>query len=103
MKQIVAPTLACILLLGCAAENAEEPIVKDDPEVVEDDAPPALEECDAAEYRELVGTNIAATVFPEDPMIRVYGEGDIITQEYIPRRTNIVFDADGNIVQAYCG
>ena len=84
--------------------------ITDGPEVVVDvgDAPaaggaPDLEECDAADYRPLIGTPVTETVFPTGARLRVYSEADIVTQEYIPQRTNVVFDSSGRINQVYCG
>lgn len=62
-----------------------------------------IELCDAEDYRSLIGADIAATTLPADPMIRAFGEDDIVTQEYLPQRTNIVYDADGTIFRVYCG
>ena len=90
-------------LAACAVE--EEVIIEIPVEdVVEEEEIPALEQCDAADYRPLIGTEIAAALTPgDDPMLRVYGAGEIVTQEYLPQRTNIVFDGDGLIQRVYCG
>ncbi|NNE86522.1 MAG: hypothetical protein HKN27_00470 [Silicimonas sp.] len=61
-----------------------------------------LEECDAADYRPLIGTTVTDTVFPTGERLRVYSEADIVTQEYIPQRTNVVFDTSGKIVRVFC-
>lgn len=61
------------------------------------------EECDAADYRPLIGTSIAAVTLPADDMIRAYGETDIVTQEYLPQRTNIIYGMDGVILRVTCG
>ena len=63
-----------------------------------------IELCDAADYRGLIGTSIAATTLPADPMIRAFGENDIVTQDYRPHRTNIVYrEKGGTIFRVYCG
>lgn len=62
-----------------------------------------IELCDAEDYRPLIGTNIAAATLPADPMLRAYGVNDIITQEYLPQRTNILYGTDGVIQRVYCG
>lgn len=100
--RLITPVLATALIVGCAPVPAEEDLTPP-PAPVEPETPPALEECDAADYRHLVGTNIAAVTLPSGERMRVYGESDIITQEYIPQRTNIVYDAEGLILRAYCG
>ncbi len=94
-----------ILLAACApVPGDDEPAIVTEvvvADVVEE--PPALEQCDAADYRPLIGTTIAATTFPVDDRLRVFGENDIITQEYLPQRTNVVFGTDGLIARVYCG
>ena len=63
-----------------------------------------IEFCDAADYRGLIGSNIAAVTLPDDPTIRAFGENDIVTQDYRPNRTNIVYrEKDGRIFRVYCG
>ena len=61
------------------------------------------EPCDLAPYRDLVGTDVKATSFPDDPRVRVFNLNDIVTRDYIPQRTNIVHDNAGRITQVYCG
>ncbi len=61
------------------------------------------EECNAAEYRPLIGSPVTSTVFPTGARLRVFSEADIVTQEYIPQRTNVVFDTGGQIVRVFCG
>ena len=83
---------------------AEEPAIVTEvvePEVPE--APPALEQCDAADYRPLIGTPLAEAAIVSGERMRVFGVNDIITQEYLPQRTNVVFDDEGLISRVYCG
>ena len=61
-----------------------------------------IELCDAADYRDLIGSPVAATSFPEGSKLRVFTLTDIVTQDYIPQRTNIVHDK-GTITRVYCG
>lgn len=63
----------------------------------------AIELCDAGDYRGLVGTDVGATTFPASDNLRVFGINDIVTQDYIPHRTNVVFDSSRQIVRVYCG
>lgn len=63
----------------------------------------AIEMCDAPQYRPLVGQPVSATSFPIGPSLRVFGANDIVTQDYIPQRTNVVYDASNRIVRVYCG
>lgn len=70
------------------------------------DQPPKLSDielCDAREYRPLIGSSSAATTFPVSSSLRVYGENDIVTDDYVPQRTNVVSDASGRIAQVFCG
>ena len=61
------------------------------------------EQCDAAEYRIHIGQNIATVTVPTGPMLRAYGDTDIVTQDYLPQRTNIVYDSAGIIRRVSCG
>lgn len=63
----------------------------------------AVELCKAKDYRHLVGQSVAAASFPQSPNLRVFGVNDIVTQDYIPQRTNIVHDDASRIVRVYCG
>ena len=63
-----------------------------------------VELCEAPEYRPLVGQPVAATTFPAGPKFRVYSDTDVVTQEYLPDRTNVVFSArSGTILRVFCG
>ena len=59
--------------------------------------------CDADAYRGLVGTPVTATVFETGKLLRVFSEADIVTQEYIPQRTNVLFSTGGQIIRVFCG
>ncbi len=105
-------TIASAIILGLAAC---EPTVPDDRAAPEDRALPGpsedvggggladIELCDAEDYRPLVGSNVDATSFPTGPQLRVFGVNDIVTQDYIPQRTNVVHDTARVIVRVYCG
>ena len=102
-----------VALLSACAPVAEEEVIVTETISVEgelggggDAGEPGLadiELCDADAFRPLVGTSIAATALPEDPMLRAFGENDIITQDYRPQRTNILYDRGGTIIRVYCG
>ncbi len=68
-----------------------------------DEEPDLFEECDAQSYRALLGSQIADAQVNEGPELRVYAENDLITQEFLPKRTNIVTDSQGLVVRVYCG
>lgn len=105
-------TLVVVLLASCGSDDAE--VVEPAPQIstlpsgaetgtLGGKATPGTELCDASAYSGLVGTNVAATTFPVDPRIRVFGLNDIVTRDYIPQRTNIVHGEDGIITEVYCG
>ena len=60
-------------------------------------------QCDEDTYAPLVGQQAGGKQFPVGPRLRVFGVNDIITQELVPQRTNIVVDDTGTIVRVYCG
>lgn len=75
---------------GAAADTPEDDLV-------------GVELCDAKKYRPLVGTPVSAATFPVGPRLRVYGIDDVVTQEYLPNRTNVVHDRNGVILRVFCG
>ena len=99
--------MALVVLAGCDAPNdvAVEAVDFDEPAVLTEETADAglPEECDAAEYRGFIGQNIAAVTVPTGPMLRAYGETDIITQDYLPQRTNVVYDGSRTITRVFCG
>ncbi len=98
-----------VLLIALAACAPDVP--EDDPAIVTEvvvengleERIPEMEQCDAEDYRPLIGTPVAAAPFPIGNLLRVHGENDIIRQEYLPQRTNIVYDAEGLITRVACG
>ena len=108
----LGPICALAFLAACGPDEA--PVTEDPPKAGTlpsgaeagtggGEAAPGTELCDASAYSGLIGTNIAATSFPNDRRIRVFGENDIVTRDYIPQRTNIVHREDGTITEVYCG
>ena len=107
-----ALTLVALFVAGCASE--EDAVFEDispsealpsggTTEVQPEEAVAATELCDAADYRGLIGSNVAATVFPQSDTLRVYSVNDIVTRDFIPQRTNVVHQDNGNITQVFCG
>ena len=93
---------ACAVLVACAP--VEEELVEVEEEVViEEPAPPLLEECDAADYRRLIGTPVVEAGLIGGDRLQIFSVNAIVTQDYVPQRTNVVYDADGVISQVYCG
>ena len=101
--------LAAVAFLTACGTPPPEAAIPDEPETTDESAAAEetsladIELCDASDYRPLIGTNVAAATLPTGPMLRAYGVDDIVTQEYIPQRTNVVFDAGGVIVRVWCG
>lgn len=63
----------------------------------------STELCDAVTYRPLIGTNITDAALPEADSLRVFSVNDIVTRDFIPRRTNVVYETNGEITQVFCG
>ena len=103
-------TMFALILVACAPEAPDDRAIPP-----EDRALPGpsegsgeggladIELCDAAEYRSLVGSSVTSTSFPEGPDLRVFGVNDIVTQDYVPQRTNVVYDEQSIITRIYCG
>ena len=100
---------ALLLMAACApageAENEAAGSVGGGAEgaVEVGETPAVMEQCDAEDYRPMIGAAVDVASLPLGPMLRVYGENAIITQEYLPRRTNIVHDAKMVARDVYCG
>lgn len=62
-----------------------------------------VEECEAESYRPLIGTKVSEANLPTGDKFRVFGQSDIVTQEYIPQRTNVVYNVAGQITRVFCG
>jgi hypothetical protein len=103
------PAVACLVLAACAAatpddrEGGGDRALPGPSEEIDGGGLADIELCDAEEYRPLIGTDVGATAFPVSAELRVFGVDDIVTQDYIPQRTNIVFDRSRRIVRVYCG
>ncbi|NND20673.1 MAG: hypothetical protein HKO14_01175 [Silicimonas sp.] len=63
-----------------------------------------VELCDADFYRPLIGRPYTDVTVPGGPKLRVYSSTAVVTQEYLPDRTNVVYDdRTGRILRAFCG
>lgn len=116
MRTITIPALLFVLA-GCGAgtpdDRAIEVIATAEPVTTQpletpliDTDPPALDpasDCNLAQYRPLIGQAAADQFLPTGPELRVFSESDIVTQELLPKRTNIVTNANGIIVRVFCG
>jgi hypothetical protein len=59
--------------------------------------------CGAGRYQDLVGTNVAAVTLPAELDFRVIGPGEAVTMDFVETRLNLRTDADGTILEVYCG
>ena len=110
LGSVFVGSMGLLALSACAAEEPPFEEIVVDPEAtaeVVDTGPqeliPDLEQCDADDYRPMIGTPVAAATFPQSDLLRVYSVTDIVTQDYLPQRTNIVVGADGLILRVSCG
>ena len=110
MPHRLAPLAFCLAALSaCGPEDGpaldDRPAAAELPDDQKTDGEGGLadiELCDAADYRALIGTSVTDTSFPVGPRLRVFTLTDIVTQDYIPQRTNVVHDR-GRITRVYCG
>ncbi|NUH65314.1 hypothetical protein HTT03_08435 [Sulfitobacter sp. S0837] len=58
--------------------------------------------CNEGSWWGLIGRPRSAASIVSEPK-RVYTEGDPVTTDHRPERTNIVLDAEGNITKVTCG
>lgn len=65
-------------------------------------AKPLAESCKEGSWWGLIGRPRAAANIVSEPK-RVYTEGDPVTMDANPNRTNIVLDAEGKIAKVSCG
>jgi peptidase inhibitor I78 family protein len=65
-------------------------------------AKPLAESCKEGSWWGLIGRPRAAANIVSEPK-RVYTEGDPVTMDANPNRTNIVLDAEGKIAKVTCG
>ena len=110
-------TLAAVLiaaLAACAATPPDDRTAGDEGETATRALPGPSERggsgalaeqelCDAADYRVFVGTKVDDASIQEGPELRVFGANDIVTQDYIPQRTNVVHGPSREILRVYCG
>ena len=116
MKQartvVVAGALALAALAGGSGGQAQplsqpaapQPAPSPQPNVTPP-ATPAGGACEAASLAWLVGKPRSAIPVPVYPSLRrVYCSTCMVTQDYLPERTDIVFDSDtGTITAVKCG
>lgn len=106
MHRLALPA-ALLFLTACGPPSIDDRVdAVVPPQVEAEDSSPKLGEielCDARDYRPLIGKAVEATTFVENRMLRVYGVNDIVTNDYIPQRTNVVYNEKGVITKAFCG
>lgn len=62
----------------------------------------AQDTCGAAQYRGLIGSNIAAVTLPAESGIRIIQPDTPVTQDFRPDRLNVITDANGVITSVEC-
>lgn len=63
-------------------------------------------ECHPSAYQRLVGhsvTRVLAGEVQPGPLVRVFGPGAILTDDFNPNRVNIVADDGVTVSRVYCG
>lgn len=59
--------------------------------------------CDPVQHQALVGMNIGEIYLPPQLHYREISPGQVVTQEYQPRRLNIFLDPKGWVARVTCG
>lgn len=62
----------------------------------------AQDTCGAAQYRAMIGSNIAAVTFPADSGIRIIQPDTPVTMDFRADRLNVLVDANGVITALEC-
>lgn len=63
----------------------------------------AATRCDPVQHQQLVGMNIGEVYLPPQLDRREISPGEVVTQDYQPRRLNIFLDPKGWIARVSCG
>ncbi|MFC3629659.1 I78 family peptidase inhibitor [Paracoccus angustae] len=63
----------------------------------------AATSCDLSQHQRLVGMNIGEVYLPPQLHRREISPGQVVTQDYQPRRLNIFLDPKGWIARVTCG
>jgi hypothetical protein len=109
IRALVAAGAALALLAGSAARpQPAAPLSAPAQPPTPTQSPPAAAasaSCQASSLAWLVGKPKSAIPVPVDPSVRrVYCSTCLVTQDYIPGRTDIVFDSETGIITAVkCG
>lgn len=62
----------------------------------------AQDTCGAAQYRALVGSQLAAVTLPTESGIRIIQPDSVVTQDFRADRLNVIVGADGVITGLEC-
>lgn len=104
-----ASLFALVLLAAACAPSAEAPAAQE--RSVASALEPAMDgrqpvstpdTCGAAQYRALIGANIAAVTFPADSNIRIIQPMTPVTQDFQENRLNVIVDGNGVIISLEC-
>ena len=99
---------ACVLALAACGQTTTPPAAEapaaEAPVVAPTTAAEATAQdtCGAAQYRTMIGSNIAAVTFPADAGIRIIQPDTVVTQDFSAQRLNVIADASGIITSLEC-
>ena len=102
---LMSVALVAIAACGQTTTTTEEAVAPDTPVVA---APTnaaeatAQDTCGAAQYRAMVGSQLAAVTFPADAGIRIIQPDTVVTQDFRADRINVIVDAGGVITSVEC-
>jgi hypothetical protein len=106
-SRLLIATLSLALAACTGASRADPEGASSSPPPGVTPAPPPsdVRQCDAASLKYLIGRPRSEIPAPIEPgNRRVYCSSCVITQDYVPGRTDIVFDTQtGIIIQVKCG
>ncbi|MBC7769925.1 MAG: hypothetical protein H7124_14170 [Phycisphaerales bacterium] len=101
---IFAAALAALAACGQTTDSADTPAGETPavtgPQTAEEAT--AQDTCGAAQYRAMVGSQLAAVTFPSDAGIRIIQPDTMVTQDFRADRLNVVVDASGVITGLEC-
>ena len=112
IRQVAFAAVLAAALAGCTGPSSADPAAGPPPVVQAPPMPtpvltppPAEPQCEAASLMYLIGKPRTEIPVPVEPARRrVYCSSCIITEDYAPGRTDIVFDSQTGIVTAVkCG
>lgn len=90
-----------------ACEQSEAPLPMNRPNMEEPDACEKTAEALAEQWigkrHEALKPQLAPADLPGVEKLRSYARGSALTMDYIPKRLNVEYDANGTVVRIHCG